>query len=152
MLNDRAIAHYRTGNAQAAVNDLVHALRLDPMYVQGLRNLGDILRLEGNSETAIEYYTRGIEINPNIAPLHNSRGVANANLERFELAAEDFAAAIAVDPNYAQAYINRAFILSFIDRNAEALASLENYIALVGETNLTANETALLARLREATD
>ena len=59
---------------------------------------------------------------------------------------------VAVDPNYAQAYINRAFILSFIDRNVEALASLESYIALVGEANLTARETELLASLREATE
>ena len=58
-------------------------------------------------DSAIIYFTKAIELDPNYAITYNNRGEAYSNLEQYPEALVDYTKAIELDPNYAIAYNNR---------------------------------------------
>jgi len=64
---------------------------------------------KGNEETAIKYYTKAIELNPEFVLAYNNRGISYRHLKKYDKAIKDYTKAIDLDPEYAMAYNNRGF-------------------------------------------
>ncbi|KAL4702772.1 hypothetical protein ACJJTC_002312 [Scirpophaga incertulas] len=73
-----------------------------------LKNTANDYFKKQNYDTAIEYYTKAIEKNPNNAVLHANRSIANLRLENFGYALNDASTAISLDRSYTKAYYRRA--------------------------------------------
>ena len=76
----------------------------------------------GEFETAIEQYSKAIELDPTQDGLYSERGTTYSQLGEYELALKDFDQAIALYPNYEKAYGNRAEVYLILERYEEALA------------------------------
>src|ERR1039457_7106236 len=61
----------------------------------------------GKNETAINCFTKVIELNPKNAIAFYQRGLVYTCEKRYKEAIEDFTKAIEINPKYAEAYINR---------------------------------------------
>lgn len=59
-------------------------------------------------ETAIEYYTRAIQINPRLYHAYNNRANVYLYQGNYEKAVEDYSKAIEIVPKFDTAYVNRA--------------------------------------------
>ena len=70
---------------------------------------GNVLMMIGQIGSAIEHYSRAIELHPNGAATYNNRGVAYNNNRDFDKAIADYTKAIELNPKYAEAYSNRGF-------------------------------------------
>ena len=62
---------------------------------------------QGDSEQAIQYYNKAIDLDPNDAKVYYNRGVAYGNKGELDQAIQDFTKAIDLNPNDAIAYNNR---------------------------------------------
>ena len=82
-----------------------------PGSVDAVFFMGESKRLAGNYKQALEYYQKAIEINPNFAPPYLGRARANLALTPKKDVKTDLDAAIAYDPNYWEAYLERGLYL-----------------------------------------
>ena len=74
--------------------------------------------------------TKAIELKPDYALAYNSRGVAYAELEQYELALVDYTSAISLDPNFAFAYYNRGIAYDNLKQYKSAIADYTSAISL----------------------
>ena len=86
----------------------------------------------GEFHLAIQDFDKAIEIEPSTMPYMN-RGKAYASLGQYDLAFEDFASSILMDPSYAQVYYNRGELYQSLGKTAEAEADFAEYRKLTGQ-------------------
>ena len=86
---------------------------------------------------AIKDYDEAIKINPEFFRAYNNRGIAKANLGRYEgalgryeEAIEDFNKAIEINPQYANAYNNRGVSKGKLERYEEAIEDHDKAIEI----------------------
>jgi tetratricopeptide (TPR) repeat protein len=68
---------------------------------------GILARNKGNYKTAIDFYNKAQQINPNIDLIYLNRGVAKVKIKDFQGALKDYNKAIEINPQFAEAYMNR---------------------------------------------
>lgn len=111
-----ALAHHQAGQLDEAKQSYLELLKADPLHWAALANLG-VLCLHG-AVTGSEDFERGVgclhhslSVNPNQASVHNN--LANALSATGDVKQSDahYAMAIALAPDYLEAYINRALLL-----------------------------------------
>ena len=71
--------------------------------------------------TAIEHYTRAIDLNPNEPSFYTNRAQANIKLEAYGYAIADATKAIEIDSNFVKAYYRRAVAHTAILKHADAI-------------------------------
>jgi tetratricopeptide (TPR) repeat protein len=69
----------------------------------------------GNFKEAALALTMAIKVQPNVAEVYGSRGIAYGNLGQLQSALKDFNQAIRLKPNLAEAYGNRGIIYNMSD-------------------------------------
>lgn len=84
----------------------------------------------GDFDTAIEYYTKAIELNPEFSLAYFSRASAYSNLGWYEEAIIDYTRAIELSPEFAMLYGNRGAVYNELGRYEEALVDLNKAIEL----------------------
>ena len=62
----------------------------------------------GDYENAVQYYTRAIDLNPNVASYYGNRSIANLRIECYGYALNDATRAIELDGMYLKGYYRRA--------------------------------------------
>jgi predicted CXXCH cytochrome family protein len=98
-------AHFNLGIAyglmgkEGEIAEYKRALEIDPDCVLAFLNWGAALYGKGQYKEAIQVYRDGININPLIASLHYSLGVALEQDNQSELARNEFELARKIDPN-----------------------------------------------------
>lgn len=119
-------AFEQLGSVQKAAAAYERALRLRPNYDSALNNLGFLL---ANSEIelnkAVMLCQRAVELRPQSASYRDSFGWALYKLDRFAEAAQQFAAAIKIDPMFFKAHFN----LGLIDYNQKKYSSAAKHFA-----------------------
>lgn len=120
-------AYADLGRRAIARDLLLEALEGDSIERHSIEHrLGRLAMDEEDWQTALEHLDRSLSRMPDYAAALNDRGVVYARLGRWSEAKPDFAAAVKLDPDLAEAQLNLANLL--IDEGAEpaALAALRS--------------------------
>jgi tetratricopeptide (TPR) repeat protein/tRNA A-37 threonylcarbamoyl transferase component Bud32 len=94
-------------------------------------------------------FTACIRLRPDLPWPYNNRGTIHLNLKEYDLAVEDFSAALARNDHYAEAYANRGLALVKLDRKDAALEDFDKAIALNPAYAPAYTERAEIARERK---
>lgn len=116
------------GDPGAAERALRRALALDPDNPATHNRLGVLLKSERRFEEALECYRRGLELAPGDARLLNNRGLAALAAGHLVRALVDFDAALAADPEFGEARLNRCAALARLGRREEAETAIRGYL------------------------
>jgi superkiller protein 3 len=81
-------------------------------------------------KSAIEYYQKAIDINPNDAAAYNNMGLAYDYLQNYDEAIRCFQKAIAIDPNSVNAYYNMGIAYYNLGNYREAIRCYKKAIAI----------------------
>ncbi len=142
-------------HAQMARGDIAGARRRieavivsEPSNASALHLAGVVLRRAGALESAADAFSRARDLGLDSAEICNSLAVTLQELGRHTDALRAFDAAVAVDPAYEPAAVNRARLLGTMGRFGPAEAALRGWLAKKPGSILARN--ALAATLREA--
>jgi tetratricopeptide (TPR) repeat protein/tRNA A-37 threonylcarbamoyl transferase component Bud32 len=94
-------------------------------------------------------FTACIRLRPDLPWPYNNRGTIHLNLKEYDLAVEDFSAALARNDRYAEAYANRGLALVKLDRKDAAVEDFGKAIALNPAYAPAYAERAEIARSRK---
>ena len=92
----------------------------------------------GEYAKAVQYFSKAIAVKPEYRASFGRAG-AYQNLERMELAIEDYTQAIRLNPASAMAYHDRAVCLARLKENDRALADYNRALELASDNPLTWN-------------
>ena len=95
-----------------------------------LMKLGQSAADKGNHQSAIEYFTQTIALNPNDATAYYNRGVLYGKLDEPSSAISDFTQAIDLNPALAVAYYNRGVSYTALNDYLSAISDYTQAIAL----------------------
>jgi predicted O-linked N-acetylglucosamine transferase (SPINDLY family) len=126
----QAVALHQAGRLADAEPLYRRILEVQPRHFDALHHLGIIHHQRGEHIAAIRQIDAALKVNPTVAAAHNNRGVALAALDRREEAAESYARAVALVPDYVDALFNRGNVLKDVGRLEAALASYDRAVAL----------------------
>jgi len=150
-LNDsfaEALALHHRGRIRAAAEHYAEALRRNPGHREALHMLGVAQYQLGHYEAALGLIRDALRIRPDPLALSNL-GMVQNGLERFDEALQSCDRAIALKPDYAEAFNNRAIALLKLRRFAEALRSCDRAIALKPDcAEALSNRGFVLTQLR----
>ena len=126
-----AIDAYKSGDFTKA-ESLCKKLIEENSKVEFLYNLlGLILVAQNKTQTAIEYYNKAIEINPNFAMAYNNLGLLYANDKSdYTKAEEYYKKSIFLDPKTFEAHNNLGSLYNNISNFNEAINSYKNALKI----------------------
>ena len=127
--------HYELGEAilqgsrqapalEAAENEFRTALAENPGDANAEYWLGIIYSLRGDYQTAIEHYSRSVQLSPNDAYAHQALGAAWIRLRKPEKALEHLLAATRLDPLYPAAHYQLGTVYRQLGRESDARVEL----------------------------
>jgi len=83
-----------------------------------------------NLTEAIEHFDKALQMDPSLKYAWFSKGIAQYNLEKYEMAIKSFDEAIKLDPSYLEALIAKADILMKLKKNELAIEAYSAALAL----------------------
>ncbi len=101
ILNDRAVAYGRVGQARLAIEDFNRAAQLFPEYAAVYNNRGNMLMVIGQPREAIKDFDRAILLTPGYAVAFHNRAGAHMKLGQTPEAIRDYTKAIELLPSSA---------------------------------------------------
>lgn len=115
-LNDRGVIHHHQGNYADAIKDLTPAINFsNGEYYQAHFNLANAYFAQGQLDKAIREYTTALDIHPDYLDAlqrrglaHHQLGLANQQPTSFNIAIDDYTAAINLSPENGILYVWRA--------------------------------------------
>jgi len=140
---DRGMDALETGDADAARQCFHEAFRAVPRLSKEYVG-GALESIRGEEyEHALEDLDRALELNPQYPDLHNLRGIALCELERFDEAVSSFRRSSEIRPSHLAPRLNLAFTLIRAGRSEEGETELEALLRSDPE------EPVALAKLEE---
>jgi len=134
---DNAEGYYWMGMCLRAKNDMTDArsfLRrstlLDPQLAPAWYEQGNLALLTDRFDEAIKAYRKAANLLPNSHEVLNNLGLAFQGKGDLPAAEESFNSAIAMFPDYAEAYLNLSLVLAALSRDADAKQAQERALAL----------------------
>ncbi|XP_040571764.1 uncharacterized protein [Lepeophtheirus salmonis] len=104
---------------------------------------------KGEYQRAVDCYTEGLKCDPKSAILAANRGMALLKLNREKEAEKDCTLAIMLDPNYAKAYIRRAYARSGLKRYSDAINDYEKVLQIEPKNKMAKTEIEKLIRKKD---
>ena len=120
-LNNRALAHWETGNIEDALVDFKQSARYTRHDHYPFKNWGMLLEKQGQIVEAIKKYNFAIKIAPDDPYLLRTRAHGLIKLERYSEAIEDFTKAIKLQ-HFKQTHLDRADVYEKLGKYKEAKA------------------------------
>lgn len=105
------IRSYERGNYTSMLDFIGQAITAEPDAVDLYFHQGEAYRLTGKYQDAIRAYNQGIAVNANFAPNYMGRALANLGINPSTVVIDDLDKAIELDPDYVDAYLERAAYL-----------------------------------------
>jgi hypothetical protein len=109
-LSNLSVAQLRLDDLEAAEENIRRALREDPSFQPAHSQLGDVLLARGRPGDAVASYREAAQRVPDSAVARNSLGYALQVTGALDDALRCYDEALALDPRYVQAHVNRAGI------------------------------------------
>jgi len=106
-----AIQYLRKGDRSRAKEEFASVVASIPTHVDALIGLGDAMVGEGESEKAVETYSRVLNIRDD-ARAHHGLGLAYLGMKKAQEAAQEFQKSIAANPQAFDSYVALATMLS----------------------------------------
>jgi protein O-GlcNAc transferase len=126
----RAIELQNQGQPQAAAALFQEVLDVDPANGPALYSLTVIALQSGDGALALDLCSRGVQANPQYAPLHYVHGAVLQGLERRDEALAAFDAALALQPDYVEVLLNSGVLLRAMFRHKESLERFNRVLAI----------------------
>ncbi len=79
---------------------------------------------------AIADYTKGVNLEPDLAEVRINRGAARASIGQYEAALQDLSKGLEQDPTNANGYLNRSLVYSLGKQYENAISDHTNYLKL----------------------
>jgi tetratricopeptide (TPR) repeat protein len=113
--HNRGLAYARKGQNDLAIQDLEHAIKLDPktptrVLAKAFVNRGIAYDGQGQFDRAIQDYDQAIKLNPKEANAFYNRGNSFRYKGLLDRAIQNYAAAIQINPDYTMALTNRGVV------------------------------------------
>jgi tetratricopeptide (TPR) repeat protein len=124
------IVAYQTGNLPSAIDLLRRAIEADGSIALYHCNLGEMYRLAGQREVALETGRRALAINPHLPQALNNVGILHYERDEFNEAAAHYRRAVAIAPTYAEAFSNLGNALRAQKKYDEALTAYRQALQL----------------------
>jgi tetratricopeptide (TPR) repeat protein len=102
-----AMRAYKNGQWENVANMMAQVATAQPGSVDALYFIGEAKRLSGQYQAAINEFNTAIALNPKFAPSYLGRARADHALNPKKNILEDLTKTIDLDPNYAEAYMER---------------------------------------------
>jgi tetratricopeptide (TPR) repeat protein len=149
MAPDHAEALFYLGGLLRARRDIAaatdcyrRALAVKPGFVDAHVNLGLLLKEADDAAEAVKHIEAADRLRPNDPRILNSLGMVREQSAPSD-AVENFRRALALEPQFAEAAMNLAKLLTTLARHGEAIATLEATLSTIGDD---ADLRMLLAR------
>ena len=123
--NTMALAALRQGDAAAAETHLREALRHQPDFAEGLKNLGNLLAGRKAYAEAGFHFERAIRANPGDVETRRAYGMVLALTRAFPRAVEELQAALRLAPHLVEARLDLADVLVAMGRTDRAVREYE---------------------------
>lgn len=126
-LANRGVCEARraNGRAEAAIEDLTGALRLDGRLGYAYLERGTVHARQGNYDRAWDDYSRAIKLDPNASVALHYRGMIATWRKQWHAAIADFSEAIRSELNSPDPYVQRALAYEQIDDLPSARSSFD---------------------------
>ena len=116
------------GQAQAAVDSIGLAIRLNPQIPSYYSNLGEVERQRGNLDEAQAALAKALELNPDSPEAYSNLGIVHFDRKEFDEAAACYEKAIALQPNFPEAHNNLGNAYRALDRRTDAIACYQRAV------------------------
>jgi tetratricopeptide (TPR) repeat protein len=136
------------GDRDGAIAKYIRATELDPEDAGAITSWALVLRAKGDLDGALERFAQAAAIEPGNAFIFNNWGITLGAVGKLEMAIEKFKRAAVLDSDYSDAHFNLAVAYKLLERNAEAAAAFERYLALNPDAANAADVRAEIANLR----
>lgn len=133
----RAIGLQNERQPEAASALFHEVLALDVHNAVALYSLAVIVMQAGDAAGALSLSARGLQHNPQFAPLFYVHGAVLQALDRKDEALQSFDAALALQPDYVEALLNSGVLLRNMFRHQEALERF-NRVVTIDPNHVTA--------------
>jgi len=137
--NLKAIQLQDQGKLEEAEQAFHQVLASYPEDFVALYSLGVLASRRGDSETGYLWLTRAAAANPTNAMAHFAVATALQGMALYEQALEAFERALEIDPNYIEAYNNKASLYHSMSRQLEALQTIEAGLAVAPQDHKLIN-------------
>jgi ADP-heptose:LPS heptosyltransferase len=107
------------------------AIALNPGFPQAHYNLGNALKITGQTDEAIVSYREAISLNPNYANAYTNLGVSLVKVGLLDEAIVGHQKAISINPNFVEAWRNLGNVLREAGQLNEAESAFKKALALV---------------------
>ena len=136
---DLAVHHHTAGRLPLAESLYREILESAPNLPVVLHLLGVISHQTENNESAFEFITKALSLDPDYFDAHNTLGRVLVSLGNLDDAVASFNKAIAIDPNYFETYNNLGIALRALGKLDEAAQSYQTAIAIKPDYDLAHN-------------
>jgi tetratricopeptide (TPR) repeat protein len=99
---------FERGDIESALRFMQQASQVEPEAADIIYHIGEVQRLQGEYQAAIDTYTQAIDVNPRFAPAFLGRALASLALEQLDGVEQDLTTSIERDDQYGEAYLQRA--------------------------------------------
>lgn len=124
--NGRGVCYRELGQIDLALNDFNNAMELDRTNPETAKNLGDILvNRTQDPANALRVLDKAVELNPEDAEVFRNRGLAHAQLRRFDEAEKDIAKSVELKDDDFETYSMQASVYLFQDKAEKMPAVIE---------------------------
>lgn len=110
-----------------ALNDLNKAIQIDPLFLSGYNNRGQLYMAMGKLDKAIEDFSQALKRDSTFSQALNNRANAWFRSGKLEAALNDYHDAIELVPGYQKALYNRAVLYLQMNRPEDARNDLLRY-------------------------
>jgi tetratricopeptide (TPR) repeat protein len=109
---NRATLYVQAKDLHSAMNDYELAIQQDSSFATAYVGLGRVCHMLGRWDDAIEYFNSAVDLEPKSPDIVCSRGDLQADMGNYSAALTDYARTIDLDPEFAHAYRNGAWLLA----------------------------------------
>ena len=124
------LEHHQAGRLAEAETYYRRVLAADPRHADALYLLGVVAQQVGRADLAVDLIGQAIKRNKQNPLYHLTRATALEDLQQLDQALACYDKALALKPDYAEAFYSRGIALKKLGRLEEALASFDQALAL----------------------